>query len=453
MILFSPKKDTEAGLSRCLVDASSSHSPTSVTITFAHDRSLIRENILPDMAPSPIQLDQICHLSQIYETGEEIKYQPHLDATWFEYFENLVNQLSDVDDEYIRKTSTSQFTRSQLVKRDDFQEWLKAEFKQLDTHAQDGMFGDPCPRPRKSIVLRSIWSYQLKKDGTRKARNCGDGRPLRDDRFRRLEAVYTACVSQVGVKILFALVALLNYIIYDMDAINAFGQAGSLYDIVYLAIDQQYRDWYSDRKGKTIPEGWVLPVKGSLQGHPDSGEIWQNKINEVIASYGFTSTTHEPCLYRGTFKGHDILICRQVDDMLIAGKYTHIVKSFVAELATRLKVTCSSEPSEQFNGLDIVQTREGVQINCSSYLEKLRKAHGWNEVSNKPIKPISPGKVKELETTQGPSVDSPAGQLLQKKNGFNYRGVIGEIVYAYIVARPDFGFTVALLSQFNTCPA
>lgn len=31
--------------------------------------------------------------------------------------------------------------------------------------------------------------------------------------------------------------------------------------------------------------------------------------------------------------------------------------------------------------------------------------------------------------------------------------MVGEIVYAYTVARPDYGFAVALLSRFNTCPA
>lgn len=125
------------------------------------------------------------------------------------------------------------------MRRDDFELWREAEYKQLDTHESDGMFGKPCPRPRNAIVLHSIWSYSLKWDGTRKARNCGDGRPLRDDHCRRLESMYTACVSQVGVKIFFALSAILNYVIYDLDAVNVFGQAGKLFQSVYLEVDTQ----------------------------------------------------------------------------------------------------------------------------------------------------------------------------------------------------------------------
>ena len=171
------KSDTEAALSQCLVDYVDSHGDVDVKITFAHDRSLIRDHIDPNRThPSPIQLDQICHLSQIYETGEEFKYQPHLDIEWVQYFNNLLAKMSDeLIHPSINKTSTSQFTRKQLLQRPDFSEWQAAEFKQLDTHDSDRMFGDPCPRPPYAIVLRSIWTYTMKWDGTKKARHCGDG--------------------------------------------------------------------------------------------------------------------------------------------------------------------------------------------------------------------------------------------------------------------------------------
>jgi hypothetical protein len=115
------------------------------------------------------------------------------------------------------------------MSQQDFPDWLASEFKQLDRHESDGMYGEPCPRPHLAIVLRSIWSYSIKWDGEKKARQCMDGRPLRDDKFRRLESIYTACISQVGMKIFIAVAALLNYIIIDLDAVNAFRQAGKLF--------------------------------------------------------------------------------------------------------------------------------------------------------------------------------------------------------------------------------
>jgi hypothetical protein len=59
--------------------------------------------------------------------------------------------MSDSEDT-ILKVSTSQFTRRHLRSQPDFDKWLEAEFKQLDRHEADGMFGDPCPHPYFGIV-------------------------------------------------------------------------------------------------------------------------------------------------------------------------------------------------------------------------------------------------------------------------------------------------------------
>lgn len=68
------------------------------------------------MEPSLIQLDQICHISSIIETGEEIKYQARLDMDWIAYFNNFVHSSCSEDSldgkngGSINKVSTSQFT-------------------------------------------------------------------------------------------------------------------------------------------------------------------------------------------------------------------------------------------------------------------------------------------------------------------------------------------------------
>jgi len=257
----------------------------------------------------------------------------------------------------------------------------------------------------------------------------------------------------MGMKLYIALYALLGYYVYDLDAVNAYAQGGKPYDDCYLIVDEQYREWYKLRFGHVIPQGHVVPILCPLQGHPDAGEVWQSKVNSVLHSFGFTSTTHEPCLYRGKFRDHDILLCRQVDDMLIAGSHKDVLCAFASALGEQLNVTFGNGPSTHYNGMDILQTREGIKIHCSTYLSKLALAHGWDVSSGKPLEPIHPDAVKKLETTIGPSIELREGKQLMVKNGFNYRAVVGKIVYAYILCRPDFGFAVTLLSRFNTCPA
>jgi hypothetical protein len=88
--------------------------------------------------------------------------------------------------------------------------------------------------------------------------------------------------------------------------------------------------------------------------------------------------------------------------MLIAGKYKE-----------------SLHVSIHYNVLGIVQIREGIKIHCKTYLMKLAKAHGWNDISRKPTEPIHPDAVKILVTTFGPAIDFAEGVTLAKQNGSN----------------------------------
>ena len=60
--------------------------------------------------------------------------------------------------------------------------------------------------------------------------------------------------------------------------------------------------------------------------------------------------------------------------------------------------------------------------------------------------------VKSLETATPPTSTIEAKEL-EAKNGFSYRGVLGEIIYAYSTCRMELGNSVALLSKFASNPA
>ena len=42
---------------------------------------------------------------------------------------------------------------------------------------------------------------------------------------------------------------------------------------------------------------------------------------------------------------------------------------------------------------------------------------------------------------------------LEKKMGFSYRCLLGELMYAYVTCRPDIGYSICCLSKFSTCPS
>ena len=54
----------------------------------------------------------------------------------------------------------------------------------------------------------------------------------------------------------------------------------------FVAIDDAYADWYQDRFGEKLDRTMVLPVLHALQGHPESGRLW-----DYISEYPFTDET------------------------------------------------------------------------------------------------------------------------------------------------------------------
>jgi len=105
------------------------------------------------------------------------------------------------------------------------------------------------------------------------------------------------------------------------DAVNAYAQSGPLERTTYLVVDDAIREWYYERYKVLLPPGSLIELKSSIQGHPDAGGNWQEKVNLVLLSMNWLSMKHEPCLYRRDMgDAPDQLMCRQVDDMLLAVK-------------------------------------------------------------------------------------------------------------------------------------
>ena len=53
---------------------------------------------------------------------------------------------------------------------------------------------------------------------------------------------------------------------------------------------------------------------------------------------------------------------------------------------------------------------------------------------------------------QGPLEGSKEYKQMQRKMGFAYRTLLGELLYAYVTCHPDIGFAVTTLAKFSTHP-
>jgi Reverse transcriptase (RNA-dependent DNA polymerase) len=202
--------------------------------------------------------------------------------------------------------------------------------------AKQEMYGSPVlPRPN-AIILRQHWNYAIKSDGTRKARNCCDGSPWAALQLK-LANTYSSCIEQPCMRMFFALCAHENFTVLKVDATNAYANSPPPEQPTFVYIDDQYADWYADRRGVVLARDMVLPVQHALQGHPESGALWEKFVNRVIARHGFKATVHERSLYYGSYKGHRMIICRQVDDLAIGCTNADAIIHFPSRIVSLLR--------------------------------------------------------------------------------------------------------------------
>ena len=361
------------------------------------------------------------------------------------------------------------FTRRKLRKLDTWDEWLAGERKQLDQFHTQQLYGKPVARPPDAIVLRPHWQYHIKRDGTRRSRNCCDGSPRAAPILHGLITTYSSCVEQPIQRMFFSLAAQLNYRVYAGDAKDAYAHSPPPDIPTFVSIDDQYAEWYEWKFGQKLDRSMVLPVLHALQGHPESGRLWERHINSILFSkeLNFKNTTHDKTIYTTVFRGQKVLLLRQVDDFALACPSEHIAREIYDIIGKKLMLPGETTPPfsflgllDDFNGVEVEQSSSLTTISCSKYIKRVLTTHGWDKgrdelPPDKDFKavPFSPDVVPSLYKEIGPVEHTPDHAELEKKQGFSFRSLLGELMYAYVTARPDIGYHVVTLSKFAGSPA
>ena len=333
--------------------------------------------------------------------------------------------------------------------------WLHAEWKELDSYDKQNMFGEPVPRPRgPTTVLPFVWTYLYKDGTTEKARGtCNGGKKY--GKAVTLAHTYAACIEQPASRIFWALSAIEGMTVIGADAGNAFAEAPAPKDPFYMQVDTQFHDWWTKKMGRPpIPDGYVLPVRHAMQGHPESPRLWEHFITKILEKEGFTSTTHEKCIYHATISGQKVLFLRQVDDFAVACKTPSIARALIERIGKYLSVPLHDLGIiSKFNGINIQQSQDFIKISCEDFIDRVLDHHQWHEqiTQHNPIPMRDESTyLAQLEIATPPTLKE---QEQLRTEFFNYRQVIGEAIYAMTVARPDISPAVIKLAQYSNNPA
>ena len=203
----------------------------------------------------------------------------------------------------------------------------------------------------------------------------------------------------------------------------------------------------------------MLKVSSQNQNVDLCSQLWAILINNILVKdIKLTPTKHEPCLYHGVYKGNEILFLCQVNDFAIACDNEQIAKDMITDINSKMSVNIKYLGLlDRFNGVDIAQTRQYMNIHNQTYLKKILKNYSWiwkdknyKRVNSVPMK-TTHGYHKSLEEANRPLTPDSTIKL-QRNQGFNYRQAIGELLYAMVTCRPDISYPVIKLSQYSNNP-
>ena len=191
----------------------------------------------------------------------------------------------------------------------------------------------------------------------------------------------------------------LKLTIYDGDATDAYAHASSSGTPTYLQRDETYEDWWNEtakeRDKPRINRKYVLLIQHCLQGNLVLGKLWMQFIDNILINkLGFTTTTHDRCIYKNVIDGNPVFLLRQVDGFCLgtAGA-EQSAKDLFNRIGLEMRFDSEKEKGivpfqylgvvDDYNGVEIRQTEHYIEMTCENYIQRLLGSHGWETPSKK----------------------------------------------------------------------
>jgi hypothetical protein len=205
-------------------------------------------------------------------------------------------------------TRVMRLNQGRSLKQDNWINWQRLEYLQLNQYANQKCFRDPTGVDKDNVVFHLVWTYNIKAlDGRKKAHCICNGSSC-SGLVKVLDKVYANCVDQTSSRLFYAVSAAKNFLIFGSDVYNAFAEAPPPMQGFYIHPDRAFNKWWENYlKQPPIPPGQVIPILSAMQGHPKSPRLWEKHADVILRELGLTLTTHEPCLYSGLVDGKRVV--------------------------------------------------------------------------------------------------------------------------------------------------
>ena len=333
--------------------------------------------------------------------------------------------------------------------RMDKPNWVKSEMKELKNHEDNGSWeyipASALPRGRR--LVKMVWVYKVKRDGSLKSRLCVQG--CRQVAGIDYDQTWCGAMRGTSLRLLSNLAANSGMRMRRYDFVAAYLQGELLEgETVYCYPPPGHEKF--DANGKPMICKILKPVYGMAQ----AGRRWQRTLFPWLKEFGFTQTQSDQSVFTLERRMHTpngprverLHVGVYVDDLAtvyLQDDEHSLYHAFVTALRERWNIEDEGDLTDLL-GIEFTRLENVVELRQTKYIEKLAAEFFPDGVpptaqANKvPCDKDLPALV-HMALLDGATPDH---QLLKQ-----YQSICGALLYASTNTRPDIAFATGLLCR------
>jgi Reverse transcriptase (RNA-dependent DNA polymerase). len=345
-------------------------------------------------------------------------------------------EINDIDPlAFAASANPNILSHREATKAEDVEQFLESMQEELermdDNEIYEEVLRSSVPKAQK--ILRAVWSHRRKTTPIgiiyrHRSRLCVDGSCQQHG--IDYHDTYSPVVSWTTVRLLLILSKLLNLSSHKVDYVQAFPQAPLEGEDVYMELPAGYTV-------KSANKNVVLKLKKNLYGLKQAAYNWHELLKSGLLKLGFKQSQVEPCL----FMKQDIVCLLYVDDTLFFSTDDKLIDKHISALQSLQFELTDEGDIDTFLGVKLTNNPDGsITMTQPAMTDQVLKALGLTNDS----------KSHKTPATSPLLHAHPDGA--ERTENWNYKSVIGMLIYLAKNTRPDIEYAVHQCARFQLNP-
>lgn len=328
-------------------------------------------------------------------------------------------------------------TYDEAINSSDADKWREAMTEEYNALVKNNTWTIvDLPEGRKPISSKWVYKIKYKRDQVDKYK----ARLVARGFTQRYGFDYTETFSPVvkmdTIRLLLTLANQFSWGMVQMDVKTAFLN-GTIEEEIYM----------SQPIGFNNSTKQVCKLNRSIYGLKQASLAWNRCFTRFLKEFNLRALSSDSCVFVN--RGCQILernqplliVCIYVDDGLIFSNQQSTIKACIRHLSSKFEIT-TTKP-DTFVGLEIRRDGDQLFMGQSSYIRALIAKFGLNQAnpSSLPFRP-------SIKVNKSGLVGSDSKDVANVP----YRQLIGSLLYASCLTRPDICYYVNLMARFSESP-